>query len=438
MKKIAIFILTLAVLLSCVISVPAASASAISVGKVEGIAGDKVIVPIMIDKNSGFVSLTLKITYDTSVLTLTSVDDTGALEGEYHSVKYNSPYQLNWINDTATSNTMKTGKIVELIFNIADDAKTGRYDIQVSMDAYDALDAEGNNVPFALTDGCITIVEPEHECSFGNWEPYTARKHVRYCDNCDEKELENHNFDEGEITQEPTCEDEGEIKYTCEDCGYSKTDWIEPKEHTFGDWVKQDEEQHVRTCDCGETETESHKWSAPWGEPGQQISVCDVCGAQKAYHPFPKPIPVTGIQLDKERIDMSLGITVYLSPIITPGTATNQNVIWESSDPDVASVSNDGGVTSKKAGTATITARTEDGNFEAKCEITVKPSHVPGDINGDGKTNNKDLSVLFQYLSGWDVEVVESALDVNGDGKKNNKDLTLLFQYLSNWDVTIH
>ena len=66
------------------------------------------------------------------------------------------------------------------------------------------------------------------------------------------------------------------------------------------------------------------------------------------------------------------------------------------------------------------------------------PTHVPGDINGDGKTNNKDLSLLFQYLSGWDVEVVEAALDINGDGKNNNKDLSLLFQYLSDWDVIIH
>ncbi|MBO7520045.1 MAG: dockerin type I repeat-containing protein, partial [Clostridia bacterium] len=63
--------------------------------------------------------------------------------------------------------------------------------------------------------------------------------------------------------------------------------------------------------------------------------------------------------------------------------------------------------------------------------------YTPGDINGDGEVDNKDLTRLFQFLSNWDVEVNEDALDVNGDGSVDNKDLTRLFQYLSNWDVEI-
>ena len=69
--------------------------------------------------------------------------------------------------------------------------------------------------------------------------------------------------------------------------------------------------------------------------------------------------------------------------------------------------------------------------------IPEMPEDIPGDINGDGKVNNKDASRLFQYLSGWDVEVDESRLDINGDGKVNNKDASRLFQYLSGWDVDI-
>ena len=64
-------------------------------------------------------------------------------------------------------------------------------------------------------------------------------------------------------------------------------------------------------------------------------------------------------------------------------------------------------------------------------------NHIPGDINMDGKVNNKDLTRLFQFLSDWEVEVDTNAIDVNGDGKVNNKDLTRLFQYLSDWEVEI-
>ncbi len=69
--------------------------------------------------------------------------------------------------------------------------------------------------------------------------------------------------------------------------------------------------------------------------------------------------------------------------------------------------------------------------------ITVS-SHIPGDINGDGKVNNQDGTFLLRHLAGWNVNVDESALDVNGDGKVNNQDGTVLLRYLAGWSVTIH
>ena len=57
--------------------------------------------------------------------------------------------------------------------------------------------------------------------------------------------------------------------------------------------------------------------------------------------------------------------------------------------------------------------------------------HMPGDINGDGVVNTKDLTRLMKYLSGEEVDVVSEAADVNGDGAVNGKDLTRLMKYIS-------
>jgi hypothetical protein len=63
--------------------------------------------------------------------------------------------------------------------------------------------------------------------------------------------------------------------------------------------------------------------------------------------------------------------------------------------------------------------------------------YLPGDVNGDGIVNNKDVSRLLKYLAGDDVEVVLFACDINGDGSVNNKDVTRLLKYLAGDDVEI-
>jgi hypothetical protein len=65
-------------------------------------------------------------------------------------------------------------------------------------------------------------------------------------------------------------------------------------------------------------------------------------------------------------------------------------------------------------------------------------SYMPGDINGDGAVNNKDLNRLMKYLTDKSTEVVKAALDVNGDGSVNNKDLNRLMKYLTDKTVEIH
>ena len=85
-----------------------------------------------------------------------------------------------------------------------------------------------------------------------------------------------------------------------------------------------------------------------------------------------------------------------------------------------------------------VNAASENVEFVVRAGKIGVTSRIPGDINGDGKVNVKDLTRLAQYFADWDVYVDENALDTNGDGKVNVKDLTRLAQYFADWDVELH
>lgn len=82
-------------------------------------------------------------------------------------------------------------------------------------------------------------------------------------------------------------------------------------------------------------------------------------------------IPVSSISLDKDSVILKEKESDILTATVKPDNATNKNVTWESSNPNVVTVDASGNVTAKKAGKATITVKTEGGNFEATCEVTV-------------------------------------------------------------------
>ena len=85
---------------------------------------------------------------------------------------------------------------------------------------------------------------------------------------------------------------------------------------------------------------------------------------------FVDPIPVTGITMTSS-LDMLVHDAVTLEPVITPADAADKFVRWTSSDATVASVSILGEVKALLPGTTEIIATTRDGNFEAKCFVTV-------------------------------------------------------------------
>lgn len=80
---------------------------------------------------------------------------------------------------------------------------------------------------------------------------------------------------------------------------------------------------------------------------------------------------VSAITLDKEKLTLYVGERGTVKQTVLPEDANDRNVIWQSSDPGVATVSN-GTITGVKAGTTTITCTARDGsNISKTCEVTV-------------------------------------------------------------------
>ena len=107
-------------------------------------------------------------------------------------------------------------------------------------------------------------------------------------------------------------------------------------------------------------------------------------------------VKVTEIELNKTELNMQIGNKTNLVATIKPTNATNKNVIWTSSNTEVAIISENGIIEALKQGKTTITVQTQDGNFTAKCEVTVsektntdddiytESEKEPGKIEGAG------------------------------------------------------
>lgn len=141
------------------------------------------------------------------------------------------------------------------------------------------------------------------------------------------------------------------------------------------------------------------------------------------------PIEVTGVSVNPTTLDLETGNTGTLEATVTPTNATNQNVTWQSSNTDVATVSG-GTVTAVSAGSATITVTTEDGGETAACAVTVTDPVV--DVTGvslapqtssaeTGEAGNRQLTVTIEPSDATNQTVTYS-INPSADGLSVSED----------------
>lgn len=95
-------------------------------------------------------------------------------------------------------------------------------------------------------------------------------------------------------------------------------------------------------------------------------------------------ISVTGIALDKTTLTLTVGETATLSATVKPDDATDNSVTWTSSEPTIATVDQNGKVTAKAKGSATITAKA--GEKTATCAVTVNEATSTETVDVTGVT----------------------------------------------------
>lgn len=107
-----------------------------------------------------------------------------------------------------------------------------------------------------------------------------------------------------------------------------------------------------------------------------------------------KTVKVKSLKLSESSLRLMVGDSDRLTATIKPTNATNKNVTWKSSNPDVAKVSSKGKVTGVNKGTATITCITKDGKIKKTCKVTVYGVPTDSDQKVMGIRLNKSAITL--------------------------------------------
>ena len=134
---------------------------------------------------------------------------------------------------------------------------------------------------------------------------------------------------------------------------------------------------------------------------------------------FEKPVSATGIKINSSKLELSVGETASLTATLTPANTT-EAVVWTSSNDDVAAVEN-GTVTAKKAGSATI--RATCGSVKAECAVTVTALPIAvstGDTAAVvSKLGKMQYYAALPYGSTATIEVADAAFLLVSDAGSN-------------------
>ncbi|MDE5614118.1 MAG: leucine-rich repeat protein [Treponemataceae bacterium] len=126
---------------------------------------------------------------------------------------------------------------------------------------------------------------------------------------------------------------------------------------------------------------------------------CDngMTGAVAAVVAGQKDVAVESVTIEPDTLTLATGTARKLTATVTPSNATDKTVTWQSSNPSVATVGDDGTVTAVSIGTATIYAQA--GDKTTACQVTVRLPDAEAEV-----FEINDYGTLTKY-TGTDADV---------------------------------
>lgn len=227
----------------------------------------------------------------------------------------------------------------------------------------------------------------------------THHWHAATCEHTSEiKDKSEHTFDSWVIDNQATEENEGSRHKICKICQYRIDETIPVVDHVHNwnnptyTWSYDNATCTAkRTCLINlyhiEEETANSTYSVIVEPTTESVGVGRYTAAfqnstfETQYKDITIPktnVPVSGISLNKDTLELSVGGYSTLLATVSPYNASNTSVEWTTSNNLVATVTSSGLVTGVGDGEAVITATTVDGGYTATCNVTVTHIAVTG------------------------------------------------------------
>ena len=355
----------------------------VSVGTVEAKAGESVTVPVSFDVNPGVAMFELAMDYDSTKLTITG--SKCKVGGDFTCNNTNG--KIIWFSD---SNMTTTGVVFELTFAVAADA-TGTLPVGIKSSLVANLDEEELTVN--MTPGNVNI-----SCA--------------------------HTADDGTVTKEATCTEDGEKSYKCSKCG---------------------EDMGVKTVPAtGHTEVKDAAVSATCTEAGKtEGSHCSVCGeiikAQAVVpatgHTEVKDAAVSATCTEAGKTEgshCSVCGEIIKAQTVVPATGHTYASDWKYDETEHWHECECGSTSGNGPHDLEETVD-EQGNKYMECVCGYKTEvkeTISGDIDDDGVVTDDDALYLLMHILFPDDYPSNTNCDFDGDGSVTDNDALYLLLHV--------